>query len=101
MEVVVQRSPVSVCFRFLFALLALAHCSCGGPAKTPEGGADPQLVTLEGGLSNKFVKNGQPGELFARLRIGTRVESARPRGTVNLALVIDTSGSMEGKPIED
>jgi Ca-activated chloride channel family protein len=38
--------------------------------------------------------------VYARIRIGTRTLSQQPRGPVNVALAIDTSGSMEGAPIQ-
>ena len=62
---------------------------------------DPKLVTLEATPSQALVAAGQPSLLGLRVRIRT---TDLPRGEsppVNLALVIDTSSSMEGAPIED
>lgn len=68
------------------------------PPPPPE---DPDVVELRGELGNEFVQAAQPSEVIARLRVsGDRLaEVARP--PINLGLVIDTSGSMEGDPIRD
>lgn len=60
---------------------------------------DPQVVTIEGGLANRYVQAGEPQVLLSRLRItaGSAPSARRPR--INLALVLDTSGSMEGVAI--
>lgn len=93
-------SPPTVRPHLLLALLSLLLTACGGPAKAPEP-ADPQLVTLEGAIANGYVLAETAGPVVARIRIGTRAPADRPRGPANLALVIDTSGSMEGQQIKD
>ncbi len=84
----------------VLALFALVAGGCGRPS-TPDASQDPQLITFEGGLANRFVRAEEDGSLLARIRVGTRAPADRPRGPVNVALVIDTSGSMEGQPIAD
>ena len=68
------------------------------PAVAP---IDPELVALEGALGNKYVKTDQQGEVLAHLRITTRDLAAGPRPVLNLALAVDTSGSMSGAAIEN
>lgn len=59
------------------------------------------FVSFEAAPSNRFTKAGEPGELLVRLRVGARPLKNAPKAPVNLALVVDTSGSMEGEMIED
>src|SRR4051812_35090373 len=77
-------------------LASIASLGCGAAA-TPR----PHAVTMEGALGNKYVRAGVPGPVIARLVVAARVADATEKPPVNLALVIDTSGSMEGKPIAD
>lgn len=81
----------------LFVALLLA-LGCAG---TQRGRTDPQLVTLDGALANRFVPSGQRSDVVARLRIGTRAIDPSRRPRVNVALVVDTSGSMSGDKIEN
>jgi Ca-activated chloride channel family protein len=62
---------------------------------------DPGVVQLGGELGNKLVRAQAPGELVARLRIDARPLKRTFHPRINLALVIDTSGSMEGDAIRD
>jgi Ca-activated chloride channel family protein len=75
--------------------LALPLLSCATQSK------DPNLVELTAALQNQYVQAQQPQELIARLRVGTRPLAAEGRQPIHLALVIDTSGSMEGQAIAD
>lgn len=79
--------------------LALLAMTCAGvtPPPTPR---DPGVVQFEGALANRYVKARDQNEVVARLRVSTRAVSGR-RPAINLGLVIDTSGSMEGAPIAD
>ncbi|MEM9188273.1 MAG: VWA domain-containing protein [Myxococcota bacterium] len=72
--------------------------ACGGTEVTEQ--EDPGLVSLEGTLANAYVLAGEDTEMVARIRIGTSAEASGARPPINTALVIDTSGSMEGAAIE-
>ena len=69
-------------------------------AKTPKP-VDPQIVELSGALTNKYVPADKRSAVLARIRVSTRQIQRTQRPPANLALIIDTSGSMRGKPIED
>lgn len=90
-----QRSvPLSL------ALLALAMIlSACASAQRPRS-RDPGLVSLSAAAGNRFVPSGERSEIVARVRVDVQAATDR-RTSVNLALVIDTSGSMEGQPMED
>lgn len=57
---------------------------------------DPMLITLEGALGNRYVPAVHATDIMARLRIDTKTLADENRPPVNLAVAIDTSGSMEG-----
>jgi len=76
----------------------LAACAGHDVPQTPE---DPGLVLLTADLGNEFVLASEPSEVVARLRIATRAVPSRQRPPLNMAVVIDTSGSMRGQPIVD
>jgi len=64
--------------------------------------ADPtQYLTLSADTSNRFVASGAPGEVTLRLRLDAKALRNAARPPINLALAVDTSGSMEGKSIDD
>jgi Ca-activated chloride channel family protein len=71
-----------------------------GHAKAPAGPETP-AVTVDAALGNKLVKAGSSGTMVARIGLAARTRSATKRPPVNLALLVDTSGSMEGKAIAD
>lgn len=79
------------------ALYACAH----NKAQTPSRSDDAQALTMTGALSNGLVKTGASAQLVARVSLEARPLDKKDRPPVNLALLVDTSGSMEGKPIED
>src|SRR3954468_11625750 len=60
-----------------------------------------EIIELGSGASNRFVRADQPGEVLVRLRLGARARREAKRSPVNLGLLIDTSGSMEGDAIRD
>ena len=61
---------------------------------------DPMLVTLSGATANKYLPAAQAGDIIARLRIDSKQFARDERPPVNLALVLDTSGSMAGDAID-
>lgn len=89
--------------RMALALVGLLTLSCSRDTKGPEeaSNAKEKLVRVEAILDASFVQADKTGTTIARVRISPepRPESRRP--PVNLALVVDTSGSMEGRAIED
>jgi Ca-activated chloride channel family protein len=60
----------------------------------------PRLVTVSAAAVSKVVSAGNANELFARVRIHVEHHKRDKRTPVNLALAVDTSGSMEGDAIE-
>jgi Ca-activated chloride channel homolog len=85
--------------RIVLGLSCVLTMTCGG-VTTPPPARDPGVVLFEGDLGNRYVKAGDPTQVLARLRVGTRTVTGR-RPAINLGVVIDTSGSMEGGPIAD
>src|SRR5690606_10917576 len=95
----------------LMGLAGLLAGACGGSAATVKeverGPApvavarDPGLVEIEITPARRLVAADKPGGLAARVRIRGGVLPDADSPPVNLALVVDTSGSMEGKPIEE
>jgi Ca-activated chloride channel homolog len=61
----------------------------------------PDALSLGGDLANRFVPAGARSTLVARIHLGTAAVDPSAHPPINLALVIDTSGSMEGRPIDD
>jgi Ca-activated chloride channel family protein len=78
---------------------ALLACS-RTPSRTPEPPA-ASPIAIEAKLANKYVQAGGSRGLVARVSLSARRRSATARPPVNLALLVDTSGSMEGRAIED
>ncbi|WP_426756280.1 vWA domain-containing protein [Myxococcus sp. Y35] len=65
-------------------------------SSAPEGGA----VSMSGKLSGGYVQTG-PSEAFAWLELKARAPESGQRVPVNLALVLDRSGSMGGQKLND
>lgn len=86
-----------LCFLLLLLAAALPACAFKKPAAAPDQG----LMTMEGALANRYLRADKPGTVLARLRIATRAPELTRSGAVNVVLVLDTSGSMEGQPITD
>ncbi len=80
----------------VLVLLSLAAAGCH--AAPP---VDPHAVTAVGGTSNRFVRSDRATAVAVRLLISAAAVERADRPPVNLALVVDTSGSMEGRAIED
>jgi len=74
--------------------------ACGGATTVAEG-EDPDVVLLSGELGNAFLIAGESSEVVTQLRVSTQALANARRPPINLALVIDTSGSMDGDPIAD
>src|ERR1700722_18469392 len=85
--------------RFVTLALALIALVLAGCHPAPP--LDPHAVTAEGSLSQRFVRSDQATPVAARLLIAAAAVERTGRPPVNLALVVDTSGSMEGRAIED
>jgi Ca-activated chloride channel family protein len=90
-------------------LLALAGCPSTATTVVEEGDKQlamaappeaPDLVDLEVGYARDHVRAGQPAQIVARVQIHGDVIGDGARPPVNLALVVDTSGSMQGDAIE-
>ncbi len=100
----VKLSPVFLAI----SLAALVGCKKEGieikppdPVVVVAPAADPEVVSLASALPQKLVAADKAGEIRVRLRIdaGKLAHSKRP--PINVVLVMDSSGSMEGKAIED
>jgi Ca-activated chloride channel family protein len=90
--------PFRAPLRLFLAVLFLVLPSCT-PAASPPAAHDPGAVTVEGALGSPILLANGDSTVYARIRLGTAARPERPRGPVNLALAIDTSGSMEGEAI--
>ncbi len=97
-------------FLCLVALLAAAGCSHTLPvtqvttstalAASPRVPALPAPKLL-GAIGNRTLPALRDTALVARLSIDANTDEPVARPPLNVALCIDTSGSMEGKPIDD
>lgn len=90
------------------SLLALAGCKKDGieikppdPVLAVVPAADPEVVSLASALPQKLVAADRAGEVRVRLRIDAAKLEHSKRPPINVVLVMDSSGSMEGKAIED
>jgi Ca-activated chloride channel family protein len=63
--------------------------------------SEPSPVSVKAALGNPLVKSGASQSMFARIEVGAAPRPAHGRPPVNLVLLVDTSGSMDGKAIED
>src|SRR5947209_16181389 len=93
------RRPIWV---LVLAAVCAVVLACNRPATTraPEPPA-ASPVAVEAKLANKFVQSGGSRSLTARIGLSAKRRSATARPPVNLGLLVDTSGSMEGRAIED
>ena len=69
-------------------------------APEQEPAVSPLQMGLSASLERTRVEAGQPTRLWMRVRIEAPALPAAPRPPANVALVLDTSGSMAGEPIE-
>lgn len=82
-------------------LVGVLLIGCASTQRRNTLGLEDEAVSLDGTLSNTFVPAEQPSAIKARLRVSADGLAASERPPINLALVVDTSGSMMGDPIED
>jgi Ca-activated chloride channel family protein len=95
--------PERVLTALLIALLGIGASlteGCGGAQVRPDA-TDPGILELAATLGNRYVPSGTTSEMVARLRIDAHAVTGANRPAINVALVVDTSGSMEGQPIAD
>ncbi len=85
--------------RLFFAAVFLFVLGCA-PAESPPGSRDPNAFRVEAALGSPVLLANGDSTVYAVLRLATVARPARDRGPVNVALAIDTSGSMEGEAIE-
>ena len=84
--------------RLFVAAAFLSLVGCG--ATTVQGSRrDPEVVAFAGVLQNRYVPAGETNVVVSRLRIIAGEAHGARRPHINLALVVDTSGSMEGAAI--
>jgi Ca-activated chloride channel family protein len=83
-------------YRNTFAALVLALC---GALVAPAAGAEP-AVKLDARLAQPVMKDGKAARNYLRVGLGgCRPEPTQGRTPVNVAFVIDRSGSMQGERI--
>lgn len=83
---------------FVLVTLVLFVLGCA-PAASPPGARDPNAVRVEVALGSPVLLANGDSTVYAVLRVSTAARPTRERGPVNVALAIDTSGSMEGEAI--
>jgi Ca-activated chloride channel family protein len=89
--------------RMALTLVGLLTLACSRDSHGPDqaSGAKEKLVRVEATLDTNFFPADETRTTIARVRIAPEPRPERGRPPVNLALVVDTSGSMEGRAIED
>jgi Ca-activated chloride channel family protein len=85
----------------VFTALSSLYLACGTSGAKLPSGPRGSAVALDAALGNEFVKSGASNAMVARIGLSARKRSATARPPVNLALLVDTSGSMEGRAIAD
>lgn len=81
------------------AVVAPIGVSCTRAPQTPN--TEPSPVSVKAALGSSLVKSGASQSIFARIEVAAAPRSPHGRPPVNLVLLVDTSGSMEGKAIAD
>lgn len=96
----------------LLALVSLLGAACAGPrtrvidndrrvTRPLAAATDPELIEMTGEPTASLVTANATSELGVRVRITARELPGAKRPPLNLELVLDTSGSMEGKAIDE
>lgn len=62
--------------------------------------ADPEFIELDAAVAEHYIEANSTSEVTARLRLHIDGDLNIPRPPANVALVMDTSGSMAGEAIE-
>ena len=89
-------------YTFIAAAALLAACSGKKPTGAPlAASGDPRLIELAVEPTAGKVLATEVGELAVRIRVSAAKLPPGERPPLNLALVLDTSGSMEGEAIEE
>ncbi len=85
----------------------LAFAACGrtptspfAPKPAPAAAADPHLIEMTSDTTTDLVPAGTPAELAIRIRVSASRLPSTNRPPLDLVLLLDTSGSMEGSSIE-
>ncbi len=99
------------CVMLVCALVLPLGAGCGqaavqGAIETPVAVSAAPMPRLppphvEGALSTRQVLAGRDALVTARITIDTRTKTPIARPPIDVVLCMDTSGSMEGKPIDD
>jgi Ca-activated chloride channel family protein len=84
----------------IVAVFSLLIAGCGATALPPRA-PDPGAIIVEGTPGSSLILTGGERTVYARIRVSTRQRLSSARGAVNVALALDTSGSMVGAPIEE
>jgi Ca-activated chloride channel family protein len=90
----------------LLLVCLVTAASCGkskSPFTSPQAppvAADPHLIEMSSETTTDLVPAGTPAELAIRIRVSASRVSSANRPPLDLVLLLDTSGSMEGKSIE-
>ncbi len=84
-----------------WAALGTAWAAVATTAGCPQAPkVDPGLVEVTTAVDRPEILAGKPGEVVLQVKVTARQPARAQRPPLNLAIVIDTSGSMEGEPIE-
>jgi Ca-activated chloride channel homolog len=78
----------------VFAALLLLGCQTTPPR-------DPGAIAAKGTLATPLLLVGGERTVYARIRLEAQARDEAPTGPVNVALCIDTSGSMVGAAIKE
>ncbi len=79
--------------------LSLVAAVCLAACGAPEPPGDPNVIEMSAEATTTLVAAGAPGELAVRIRVSAGRVATDVRPPLDLVLVLDSSGSMEGAPI--